>query len=61
MDFNTGHLSYGDLWRSHRKIFHQSLNNSIIHNYHESVAQKARTLLTNLLDAPENFENHMRT
>ncbi|KAN0092737.1 Cytochrome P450 [Tylopilus felleus] len=61
MDFNTEHLSYGDTWRSHRKIFHQGLDSSVIHKYHESVAEKARTLLANLLHSPEHFEDHMRT
>ena len=60
MNFTTAHLSYGDTWRSHRKMFHQSLNSSMIHKYHETMAEKVRNLLASLLHSPEGFEDHMR-
>lgn len=60
MDFNTGHRSYGDTWRAHRKMFHRGFNSAIIHEYHGSVTQRTRTLLESLLQCPEKFENHLK-
>lgn len=60
MDFNTGHLPYGDTLRSHRKMLHQTINPSLIHKYHETVTEKTRALLENLVHSPEKFGSHMR-
>ncbi|KAI9566799.1 cytochrome P450 [Boletus coccyginus] len=60
MDFNTGHRSYGDTWSAHRKMFHRGFDKAIIHKYHDSVTQRARALLENLLQSPEKFENHLK-
>ncbi|KIJ14344.1 hypothetical protein PAXINDRAFT_12993 [Paxillus involutus ATCC 200175] len=61
MDFNTAHLPYGATWRAHRRVFNQTLNSGAIEQYHPLLIVKGRILLENLLDAPEDFIDHLRT
>ncbi|KAF9223367.1 cytochrome P450 [Gyrodon lividus] len=61
MDFSTVMLPYGDEWRLHRKLFHQALRSEPEPRHREVYMTRARTLLTNLLDAPADFEVHLKS
>ncbi|KIK97014.1 hypothetical protein PAXRUDRAFT_10437 [Paxillus rubicundulus Ve08.2h10] len=61
MDFSTVMLPYGDEWRLHRKLFHQALRSESEARHREVYLTRARTLLTNLLDAPADFEVHIKS
>ncbi|KIJ62887.1 hypothetical protein HYDPIDRAFT_30029 [Hydnomerulius pinastri MD-312] len=61
MDFSTVMLPYGDEWRLHRKLFQHSLRVESEARYREVYLTRARTLLTNLLEAPADFEAHLKS
>ncbi|KIK93480.1 hypothetical protein PAXRUDRAFT_828945 [Paxillus rubicundulus Ve08.2h10] len=61
MDFNTGYLPCGGTWRAHRRMFNQTLNSGAIEQYHPLLIVKGRTLLENLLGAPEDLIDHLKT
>ena len=60
MDFSTVMLPYGDEWRLHRKIFHHAFRAESEARNREVYLKRVRTLLTNLLDAPAEFELHIK-
>ncbi|KAG1735609.1 cytochrome P450 [Suillus paluster] len=61
MSFNTALLPYGDTFRTHRKIFHQTLRAEASNSYQDLYLRKAHELVVNLLDAPEDIERHFNT
>ncbi|KAF9238521.1 cytochrome P450 [Melanogaster broomeanus] len=61
MGFSTVMLPYGDEWRLHRKLFHQAFRLESESRHREVYLTRARTLLTNLLDAPADFEVHLKS
>ena len=61
MDFNSGLLPYGNRWRLHRKLFNTSLNKKTAYQYRPLAMGKARQLVENLLDEPEEFAKHSKT
>ncbi|EIW83716.1 cytochrome P450 [Coniophora puteana RWD-64-598 SS2] len=58
MDFNTAHLRYGDRWRAHRRVFHQTFRSEVISKYHPIQTTKAHALLYNILESPQDFFAH---
>ena len=60
MDFSTVMLPYGDEWRLHRKIFQHALRAESEARNQEAYLKRVHTLLANLLDAPEEFELHIK-
>lgn len=60
MDFSTVMLPYGDEWRLHRKIFQHALRAESEARNREVYLKRVRTLLANLLDAPAEFELHLK-
>ncbi|KAH7884762.1 cytochrome P450 [Phlebopus sp. FC_14] len=60
MQFSTVMLPYGDEWRLHRKLFHHALRAESDTRYREVYLTRARTLLINLLEAPVDFEVHLK-
>ncbi|KAF8442321.1 cytochrome P450 [Boletus edulis BED1] len=61
MDFNSGLLPYGNQWRLHRKLFNTALNKKAISRYKPISLSKARQLVENLFDEPEDFAKHCKT
>lgn len=61
MDFNSGLLPYGNKWRLHRKLFNTALNKGTARQYQPIAISKARQLIENLLDMPEDYDHHYRT
>ncbi|KAI6039873.1 cytochrome P450 [Pisolithus marmoratus] len=60
MDFSTVSLRYGDEWRLHRKLFHQALRAESDVRYREVYFTRAQRLLVNLLEAPADFDTHLK-
>ncbi|KAG1807773.1 CyP450 monooxygenase [Suillus subaureus] len=52
-------LPYGDTLRLHRRLFHQALRADAADSYRDLYLDKARQLLSNLLNSPEAFEKHL--
>ncbi|KAH0833328.1 cytochrome P450 [Lanmaoa asiatica] len=61
MDFNSGLLPYGDKWRLHRKVYNTAFNKQAILRYKPAAIYKARQLVENLLDAPEDYPQHCKS
>ncbi|KAH7913526.1 cytochrome P450 [Hygrophoropsis aurantiaca] len=61
IDFNTSFLPYGDLWRAHRKIFHQTLREDKAALYHDLYLRKAHDFVQNLINFPGDLETHAET
>ena len=59
MDFSTVMLPYGDEWRLHRKLFQHAFRAESEARSRVVYLRRVRTLLTNLLDAPADFELHI--
>lgn len=59
IDFITAFLPYGDTLRLHRRLFHQALRPDAADSYRDLYLDKARQLLSNLLDSPKAFEKHL--
>ncbi|KAG6373510.1 cytochrome P450 [Boletus reticuloceps] len=60
MGFSTVMLPYGDGWRLHRELFQHAFRAESEARNREAYLRRARTLLANLLDVPEDFEAHIR-
>ncbi|KAG2035464.1 cytochrome P450 [Suillus americanus] len=59
IDFITTLLPYGDTLRLHRRLFHETLRSDAANSYRDLYLDKARQLLSHLLDSPEAFEKHI--
>lgn len=60
MDFSTVMLPYNDEWRLHRKLFQHALRAECETRNRKVYLKRARILLVNLLDAPAEFELHIK-
>lgn len=60
VDFSTVMLRYGDEWRLHRKLFHQALRPESDLRYREVYFTGAQRLLVNILEAPADFDAHLK-
>ncbi|OJA09869.1 hypothetical protein AZE42_06267 [Rhizopogon vesiculosus] len=49
IESGTGFTAYGNTWRMHRKLFHQTLRSDAIVKYHALYMSKAVSLVHNLL------------
>lgn len=61
MDFNSGLLPYGTTWRLHRKMYNASLNKETACQWKPLAISKARQLVGNFFDMPEDFAKHCKT
>ncbi|KAG8212969.1 cytochrome P450 [Butyriboletus roseoflavus] len=61
MDFSTVMLPYGDEWKLHRKLFQHAFRAESEARNRGVYLKRVRTLLTNLLDAPADFELHIKS
>ncbi|KAJ8592289.1 cytochrome P450 [Rhizopogon salebrosus TDB-379] len=59
-DFNTALMPYGDKWRLHRRIFHQSLRQAVLPTYHAVLLRSARKMLFSFLHESTNYPNHFQ-
>ena len=59
-DFGVSLMPYGELWRKHRKLFHEHLQSSMIPNYIPIQRRKVHDFLHQLLVTPDNFLPHIR-
>lgn len=54
-------MPYGDVWRLHRRIYQQALNNEAAVSYRPMQRAKARQLIINLAEDPRHFSVHLHT
>ncbi|KAN0084466.1 Cytochrome P450 [Tylopilus felleus] len=59
LGFLTPFLPYGDQWRLHRRIFHQTFRPDVVHRFLPSQHRKGCHLLRRLFEKPEQFEDHV--
>lgn len=59
LDFNTTLLEYGVRWRHQRRIFHQAFRAEAALSYRPMQQRKVQQLIRDMLDAPEEFLNHV--
>jgi cytochrome P450 len=57
--FNSVMLPYGDRWRLHRRFFHQTFRIDAIRRLLPFQHRRSCQLLRRLLDAPEQFPDHV--
>ncbi|KAH7920189.1 cytochrome P450 [Leucogyrophana mollusca] len=60
LSFVSALLGYGDTWRMHRRILHQAFRPAASVTYLPTQLRKARELLINLHDSPEDYEAHLQ-
>ncbi|KAJ7485440.1 cytochrome P450 [Mycena latifolia] len=53
-------MPHGDEWRAHRKIFSQEFSPSAVQRYQDQEFKWTKILLQNLVDAPQNFMEHIQ-
>jgi cytochrome P450 len=54
-------VPYSDRWRLHRRLFHQAFRPEAALDYYPVQLQKARELILNLLETPEDYIAHVQT
>ncbi|KAG1864134.1 cytochrome P450 [Suillus subalutaceus] len=59
-DFNMGFMPYGNRWRLHRRIFHQSFHQAATPAHHDVQLRSAHKMLFNLLQDPSNYPSHFQ-
>ncbi|KIY65192.1 cytochrome P450 [Cylindrobasidium torrendii FP15055 ss-10] len=59
-DINIILLPYGELWRKHRRIFHQEYRAEAMPEFREDQEYAAMNLLRNLAETPKRFKTHLR-
>ncbi|KAF9491090.1 cytochrome P450 [Pleurotus eryngii] len=57
---NIGLIHYGELWRRHRRLFHQKFRQNAVSEFRPLQTSKIQVLLHNLLENPEEFSLHVR-
>ena len=58
--FNFGFSPYGDRWRLQRRIFHQAFRAEAALAFHPTQQRKSRQLVSDILDAPHDYYNHIQ-
>jgi len=59
-DFNFGLLPYGQLWRRHRRAFHEHFHPNAVKKYEPVQTREVHALIKRLLESPKNFRHHIR-
>ncbi|EMD35901.1 hypothetical protein CERSUDRAFT_53222 [Gelatoporia subvermispora B] len=59
-DWNLAMMKYGQQWRDHRQLFHQYMNERVIHTYDPYIRDGTRRLLKGLHCDPKNYTHHLR-
>ncbi|KAG2366255.1 cytochrome P450 [Suillus spraguei] len=60
VDFSIALLPYGDRWRLHRRMLHQSFCQAKIPTYHALQLRAAHKMLSSLLQDPGNYTRHVQ-
>ncbi|KAF8886815.1 cytochrome P450 [Infundibulicybe gibba] len=60
VNFNFPILPYGNLWRSHRRVFQQGFRKDAVALYEPIQTRKIRQMLRSLLESPDDFQLHIR-
>ncbi|KIJ66911.1 hypothetical protein HYDPIDRAFT_85366 [Hydnomerulius pinastri MD-312] len=58
-EFNSAQLQYGEEWRLHRRIFHQSFRAEAARDYLPNQMRKARQLLMGVYKSPDRYQRHI--
>lgn len=58
--FHFGFMPYGDLWRQHRRVMHQSFHPTAAARFRPTELKATHGLLRRLLDEPDNLLGHLR-
>ncbi|KAH7884392.1 cytochrome P450 [Phlebopus sp. FC_14] len=58
-EFNSAQLQYGETWRLHRRIFHQSFRAEAARDYLPNQLRKARQLLMGVYKTPDKYQRHI--
>ncbi|KAF8891878.1 cytochrome P450 [Infundibulicybe gibba] len=58
--WDFGHLSYSDLWRRHRKMFHQYFQHNAVSEFTHLQVAATSDMVLKLLENPDNFGSHVR-
>ncbi|KAF8064878.1 cytochrome P450 [Lyophyllum atratum] len=59
-DFNFVFMPYGDSWRQHRRLMHQSFHPTAALRFHPHELKATHGLLRRLLDEPDDLLGHLR-
>ena len=59
-DINSGLLPYGEVWRSHKRIYQDHLRPSILSTYYPLHNRSVGKLLRDIVQSPDNLLDHLR-
>ncbi|KAF8838804.1 cytochrome P450 [Paxillus ammoniavirescens] len=54
LDFNSAFLPYGDKWRFHRKLFHQTFRSTAVQDMRPLLLRKAHCLAKAIVESPDH-------
>ncbi|TFK65534.1 cytochrome P450 [Pluteus cervinus] len=60
LETNTANLSYGTLWRKHRKVLHQSMKKDAVERHQPILVNQASQLLRNIAKDPSSFMRYCK-
>jgi cytochrome P450 len=60
LDFNSAFLPYGDRWRFHRKLFHQTFRSTAVQDMHPLLLRKAHCLAKAIVESPDECLTHLQ-
>ncbi len=52
-------MSYGNLWRTHRRLFHRFFNVSVVDQFDDKIHKAVNVFLHRLSESPERFLKHI--
>lgn len=58
-EFNSALLQYGEKWRLHRRLFHQSFRAEAARDYLPTQLRKARQLLIGVYNSPDRYQRQI--
>lgn len=58
-DFNSALLQYGEKWRLHRRLFHQSFRADAARDYLPAQLRKVRQLLLGVYNSPDRYQRQI--
>ncbi|KAG1785857.1 cytochrome P450 [Suillus plorans] len=61
LSINFSFIAYGDEWRLCRRLFHQTFRPESAAKFRPMQIKRAREIIVNLVDDPENYYNHFAT
>ena len=58
-EFNSALLRYGEKWRLHRRLFHQSFRADSVRDYLPIQLRKVRQLLIGIFNSPDQYQRQI--